>query len=336
MRYVIERIGQALFTVFAVISLSFGLVRLMPGGPMDYLKAQLAQDFSSGQDREQLQALAQTYLNINPDQPLWRQYVEYMISILQGDLGQSIWFEKPVVAILADSLPWTMFVMSLALLVTFGIGIVLGAIMAYNEGSYFDMGGSVLAVFLTSTPYYIFALILLFLFAYQNSFFPSGGRVAARIEPGLNPAFIKSVFMHAALPMLSIVLTEFGGWALGMRGNSIRVLGEDYLRVARLRGLPANRIATRYVGRNAILPMYTGLMISIGFVFGGSIILETIFAYPGVGYYLLRAVNARDYPLMMGGFIIITVAVVIGIFIADMTYGKIDPRAGAGENRESY
>jgi peptide/nickel transport system permease protein len=336
MRYVIERVGQAFFTVFAVISLSFGLVRLMPGGPMDYLKAQLSQDFSSGRDREQLQALAQTYLNINPDEPVWQQYIEYMTSILQGDLGQSIWFNKPVAAILADSLPWTMFVMSLALLITFGIGIVLGAIMAYNEGSYFDVGGSVLAVFLTSTPYYIFALILLFLFAYQNSIFPSGGRVAARVEPGFNPAFIESVFMHAALPMFSIVLTEFGGWALGMRGNSIRVLGEDYLRVARLRGLPANRIATRYVGRNAILPMYTGLMISIGFVFGGSIILETIFAYPGVGYYLLRAVNARDYPLMMGGFIIITVAVVIGIFVADMTYGKIDPRAGAGENRESY
>jgi peptide/nickel transport system permease protein len=121
-----------------------------------------------------------------------------------------------------------------------------------------------------------------------------------------------------------------------MRGNSISVLGNDYLRVARMRGLSERRIATNYVAKNAILPMYTGLMISIGFMFGGSIILEEIFRYRGMGYYVFTSIGSRDYPLMMGGFITITVAVVISIFIADLTYGKLDPRVRRGDEREAY
>jgi peptide/nickel transport system permease protein len=225
--------------------------------------------------------------------------------------------------------------MSTAILITFGIGVSFGAIMAYFEGGKFDTGTTVVSIILTSTPYYIFALLFLAFFAYQRQWFPTGGRLSAGVSPGFTLRFLFDVLHHAALPILSIVLTDFGGWALSMRGNSIRVLGEDFLRVARLRGLPARTIAMKYVGRNAILPMYTGLMISIGFAFGGAVILETIFAYPGVGYYILKAVNARDYPLMMGGFLIITIAVVVGILIADLTYGRIDPRAG-GEDRESY
>lgn len=120
-----------------------------------------------------------------------------------------------------------------------------------------------------------------------------------------------------------------------MRGNSVRVMGEDYVRVAELRGLKSRWIALSYVARNAILPMYTNFLISIGFMFGGAIILEEIFGYYGVGYYMIRSINARDYPLMMGCFLVITIAVVIAIYIGDLTYGKLDPRAG-GDTNESY
>lgn len=337
--YYVERLGQAVVTIFTVISLSFVLIRLMPGGPMDYLRAQLSQTTSSTStmSEEEAAALIETYLNVNPQQPLWEAYIDYMFSIFQGDFGQSIWYEEEVSSILSEAITWTVFVMSISTFLTFGFGVTLGAVLAYREGSWSDLTISTGSIILSSTPFYILALILLSIFTYRLGWFPTGGKFNPDTTAGLNLPFIIGILKHATLPIISLVLTEFGGWALTMRGNSISVLGEDYLRVAHLRGLSDWRITSRYVGRNAILPMYTGLMISIGFLFGGAIILEEIFKYQGVGYYMLRALNARDWPLLMGGFIIITVAVVIGIFIADLTYGKIDPRASSGGGeREAY
>ena len=178
--------------------------------------------------------------------------------------------------------------------------------------------------------------MFLFLVGYQWQVFPTGGRTSETVEAGLSLAFLFDALYHAALPVLSFVLTRFGFQALAMRGNSINVLGENYLRAAELRGLPSRHIAFQYVGRNAVLPLYTTLMISIGTMFGGTVILEQIFTYPGVGYYMFQAIDARDYPLMMGAFILITTAIVIAILFADLTYGLIDPRAGGGETRETY
>lgn len=334
LRYLAERIAQVIFTLFAVISLSFVLIRMMPGGPMTYLRQQFRErgDISEAE----LERMIEIYTNVNPEAPLWEAYVNYMLSVVQGDLGMSIWQNEPVADILAEALPWTIFLMSVSMFLSFGIGIVVGAVMAYFEGGKFDISMTTASVVLTSVPYYVFAIVLLAAIAYNTGWFPTGGRVGD-VEAGFTPQYIGSVFHHAALPILSMVLTGFGGTALSMRGNSIRVLGEDYLRVARLRGLETRTIALRYVGRNAVLPMYTGLMIGIGFMFGGSIILEEIFQYPGIGYYMYQSTISRDYTLMMGCFLVITTAVVIGVFIADLTYGKIDPRASSGgEGRESF
>lgn len=139
---------------------------------------------------------------------------------------------------------------------------------------------------------------------------------------------------HAVLPILSLVLTSFGGIALSMRANSIQTLGSDYIRGARLRGLSDFRISYRYVARNAILPLYTGLLIQIGFMFGGAVILEQIFSYRGVGYLMLDATLRQDYSVMMGAFMIITIAVVGGVFVADLTYGRLDPRIQTGGENE--
>jgi peptide/nickel transport system permease protein len=331
--YYIERTIQALLTVFAVITLSFGMIRFLPGGPMDYLRAQLI-DQSDGQvDMERINRRVERYTNVQPDEALLDQYVSYMTRILQGNLGHSIWYDMSVNEILIASLPWTIFVMSLSIFFTFGIGITLGAAMGYAEASQFDSISSVISILTNSIPYYILAVMALYLVGYRYPIFPTGGRVADGVS-GLD--FYVSALYHAVLPVTSFVVTAFGLQALAMRGNSIRVLGDDYLRVAKLRGLPSHIIALRYVGRNAILPMYTGLMISIGFLFGGAVILEEIFRYPGVGYYMFQAISARDYPLMMGAFIVITVAVVISVYIADLTYGKLDPRASGGDDREAY
>lgn len=332
---IIKRVGQALLTVFVVISFTFGMIRLMPGGPMDYLKAQLIQSSSGSVDMQRINALVQAYTNIHPNRPLPQQYIEYMSSVLTGDFGKSIVYNTSVSKIIVNALPWTLLIMVVSILLTFAIGIVLGAIMAYNEGDRLDLGSTVVGILLNSVPYYVAGILLVYVLGYQLKWFPTGGRMNTSTVVGFNYPFIAGVVQHATLPVLSLVITGFGGWALTMRGNSIRILGEDYLRVAQLRGLPSRRISLWYVGRNAILPMYTGLLISIGFVFGGSVILEQIFRYPGVGYYLYQSIGARDYPLMMGGFIVITITVVIGVFVADLTYGWIDPRAG-GDNNESF
>lgn len=336
MSYVLKRLGQAVFTVFVVVSASFGLIRLLPGGPLDYLRAQMIQQGGSDMSMAEINRRIAAQTNIAVNEPMYVQYIDYMGSILTGDFGRSIWYEAPVTSVIGPAIPWTVFLTASALFLAFTVGISLGAFMAYREGSQFDVGSTGVGLFLNSTPSYVIALLAVAFLGYRFGIFPTGGRYASELTPGFNVPFLTSVLYHGALPILSMALVGFGGWALNMRGNSIRVLGEDYLRVARLRGLPEGRIAIRYVARNAILPMYTGLMIAIGTVFGGAVIIENIFAYPGVGFYLIQAINARDYPLMMGGFILITTAMVIGITLADLTYGRLDPRAGGGDSRESY
>jgi peptide/nickel transport system permease protein len=333
MGYLAKRTAQALFTIWAVLTISFGLVRFMPGGPLDFVRARLMQGMSNPtkQQRERINTLVEVYTNVRPDAPLYVQYYEYMVKVLQGDLGQSMWYSEPVMVKLGPAIPWTIFLGTVSLIISFSTGIILGAAMAYFEGSNFDISMTTLVTWLHGIPYYVVAIALVYTLGYNMEWFPTSGRSDPNATPGFNWPFIAGVLYYAALPLFSTIVTGIGGGALGMRGNSIQVLGKDYIRVARLRGLPSHRIATRYVARNAILPLYTFMMISIGFMFGGSIILETVFGYPGVGYYMWRAINARDYPLMMGGFILITIAVVVSIFIADLTYGLLDPRVTKGD-----
>lgn len=339
--YIAKRTAQAAFTIYAVITITFVLIRMLPGGPVATLRAQLIQNQGSSLTQEQINQRIATQLNVDTRKPLWEQYVDYIWSVLQGDFGVSIWYDVPTFEILGPAIPWTVFLMASALFLTSAIGITLGAFMAYWEGTRFDNASTAVSLLCNSTPYYVIALLGITYLGYgmfgMPQLFPTTGRYASGIEPSLlNPRFIMSVLWHGALPILSLTVAGFGGWALTMRGNSIRILGENYLRVARLRGLSERRIALRYVGRNAVLPMYTGLLIAIGGTFGGAVILEQIFSYPGVGYYLINAIDNGDYPVMMGAFIIITIATTLGIFLADLTYGIIDPRAQGGGSRESY
>lgn len=346
--YYIKRVAQAVITLLTVITFGFVLFRLMPGGPMDYLRAQFAGsatdagDSGVGQEHggstdasaEEFASFAEAYTGINPDKPIYISYLEYIQGFLVGDFGQSIWYSRPVADIVANTLPWTLFILTGSSILMFLIGIMLGAVMAYYEGSKLDSGLTVFSLVQSSIPYYIAGVALLMLFAYNIDLFPRGGRFNPDTTPGLNYPFLASAVWHAVLPTLSLVVTGLGG-SLAMRGNSISVLGQDYMRVARLRGLPDHRIAFRYVMRNAVLPLYTGFMISLGTLVSGSVILERIFNYPGIGYYTVEAFVARDYPLLMGLFILSTVVVILGILIADLTYGLLDPRIDVSD-REAY
>lgn len=325
--WLVKRLGQAVLTVFVVFHLTFALIRFMPGNPFDAMMAQMLEQYPG--DPATARQIVELHMNMNPEQPLYVQYIEYMTALFQGNLGYSMSQSEPVAGILAQAVPWTLFYMSIAMVVTFVTSICLGAIMAYYEGSSFDTVMTGVAVIESSTPYYVAALLLSFVFAYQLGWFPTGARYPGGVDVGMNPEFILGALHHASLPIISLIVTGAAA-SLGMRGNSISVLGADHIRVARLRGLPPTRIALRYVMRNALLPLYTGLLLTIGFMIGGSIILEEIFVYRGMGWYMFEGVNNRDYPLMMGGFMVIVITVVIAMFIADLTYSRIDPRATGG------
>jgi peptide/nickel transport system permease protein len=336
MGYLRKRLIQSAFTVYAVVTLGFVLVRLMPGGPADYVRAQLRENpellgASSGAQPtpEEVAQYMEIYMNLQPDKPLHQQYIDYLLGVLNGNLGTSIFVESgaPVAQLIAERAPWTIFLASTGLFYGFGIGIILGSIMAYYEGSKFDVGMTVSMILDGAIPYYVVAIGLLYFLSYQAGFFPTGGRMPPTAEPGLNVPFVLGVFEHAALPVASFVLTGFGGSALAMRANSIRLIGSDYIQYAEQRGLSAYHISTRHLARNAVLPLYTSLMIGIGFILGGSVIVEEIFAYPGMGLLLYTATVSRDYPVIMGALTVSVLMFVIALLIADLTYSMIDPRA---------
>ncbi|GCF15959.1 ABC transporter permease [Haloarcula mannanilytica] len=329
--YFVKRTGRAILTIWLVMTLTFGMIRLIPGGPIEMLRARLIRQ---GVDPSRIDAIVQTYKQ-DPT-PVYVEYYEYVTSLLSGNMGQSFYYQEPVSALIVDALPWTVFVMVTATILLFVIAILLGALMAYHEGTAFDTAASSASILLSSIPFYVLAIGFVVVLSYQFGLFPARYRMSPGVEPGFTVQFLSNAIYHAALPIASVVLTQAGLQALAMRGNSIQVLGEDFVRVARLRGLSDRRIAVRYVGRNAILPMYTGFLTLIGFNIGGSVILEQVFTYPGIGYYMYQALINRDYALMMGVFLIITTTLVVSVYIADLTYGLIDPRVQSGGQSEAY
>lgn len=338
MNWYVKRIGQALFTLWAVTTLSFFLAWSVPGNIVDRMVDRIAQ--TSDVDPEIVRQSIESRLMYDPEGSMVEAYVTYMTELASGNMGYSFEAREEVTTVIAESLPWTLLVMSLATLGMFTIALSLGAIMAYREGSWFDVSNTLVGIVTTSVPYFVAGFLLVIFVGHNDApildLFPPGGKDPDDVEAGFTFAFITGVLRHATLPALSFILTGYGLMALSMRGNSIQTLGEDYVRVAELRGLPSHRIALRYVGRNAVLPLYTSLLLSIGFMLGSSVVLEQIFQYRGVGYWMFRAIDNNDVVLMMGTFIVITVSVVITMFIADLSYSMLDPRIKSGDKGEAY
>jgi peptide/nickel transport system permease protein len=338
MRFLAKRTARAIFTIWMGVTLTFVLVRLIPGGPVQQLYNNL-QRTHPGWNQDQLQQAVQdraTRMNLYLDKPLWEQYLLYMRDMLQGNMGLSFQYTEPVAKIIGESLPWTLFYVTAATTLVFIIGVGWGSIMAYKEGSILDKSSSSLGIILSAMPSYVLAFALILVFGYQLELLPKQGKTSALMTASLSVEFALDALAHAILPMAAIVLSQAGLNTINMRGNSIQVLGEDYVRVARLRGLADRRIATRYVARNAVLPMYTTFLTLIGFNLGASIVLEQVFSYRGLGWYMFVGLDNRDYALVMGTFLVYTVALVVAVYIADLTYSKIDPRVSQGESSESY
>ncbi len=328
MHWLIKRILLLILTMFTAITINFFLLRLMPGNPIDIL---ITEYMEMGMSYNEAAQYVATIIPLNLSKPLYEQYIDYIKGIFTGNLGRSIELAQPVTVILAYGIPWSVFVVSISLMISFSVGVVAGMYMAYRRGSILDKFLSIFASIITGFPAYAIGVIFAVVLGVQLKLFPPFGAYDWWVNPGFNLPFIASVFRHAALPILTYVVTSVGGWMLAMKSSTASVLGEYYVKTAEARGLPDRRIILTYVGRNAILPLFTRLAITLGFMFGGVVFVETIYAYPGIGRYLSRSLSTRDYPLMSGCFLVTTIAVIISNFVADLLYSKLDPRIKLGE-----
>lgn len=325
LRYTLKRLAMAAVTIYVVVTLSFFMVRLMPGNAAAALQAQLEQQ--GGLSQAMIQAKVAAILAVAPKGPLWKQYLQYVANIFQGNFGTSLLNPgEKVLDVIAGAIPWTLFSVGLALIISFLIGLVLGTVMAAFQASWFSKVATFVTSVLSAVPNYVVALVLLYFLAGLHPFFPDGGAYGINAHPGLNGQFIASALYHAVLPVASYVIVAFGGWSLTMKGSVATIMGADYLRAAYSWGLSKRRVTQSYVGRNSMLPMVTNLALALGYMFGGSVFIETYFNYPGVGYYLIQSVDSRDYSVMMGCFILITSAVVLANLAVDLLYPLIDPR----------
>lgn len=330
--YFFRVILQGILTIFAVITFTFVLIRQMPGNPVEIKIDQLMTQQAITYEEARNQAAG--LFDFDPDAPLLQQYFTYMGKLFRGDLGQSIRAGgTPVSDQILRFLPWTLFSVGSGLLVSFTFGILLGTAMAYWRGSFFDNAFTAFASITYGIPDFVIALLVILVFGVQLELFNVGsirGSYGNDVTPGFNLPFLMSVLWHGFFPILTYVLASIGGWILTMKSSTISTLGEDYITAAHARGLPQDRIVTTYVGRNAMLPLVTRLAISFGFIVGGSVIIETIFVYPGLGKLLFESIGGRDYTTMQGVFLVIAFAVVASNIVADLLYGLLDPRVRVG------
>jgi peptide/nickel transport system permease protein len=322
--YLVKRLLTAVFTIFIVISLSFFMVRVMPGNAMDVLRNQLMRQ--GGLTTQEVDQQVNALYGLQPTDPVWKQYLQFLSNAAHGNLGTSLTNREPVMHIIANALPWTVFSVGLSLIVSFVIGIAMGTAMAAFPAARITKFLTLAVSFISAVPNYLIALVLLYLLADTHRIFPQGGAYSVNVHPGWNFTFIGSAIEHAVLPVAAYAIVGFGGWALQMKGSAISVMGAEYVRAAEARGLRPRRIAQSYIGRNSMLPQVTLLALSLGFMFGGSVFIEQLFNYPGIGYYLVTAVGNRDYSLMMGCFVLITISVVIANLLVDLIYPLVDPR----------
>ncbi len=322
MRYLLRRIGFYLMALWAAVTLNFLIPRLMPGDPVLLLVAKL----QGRLDPQAINAL-RIQFGLNTHQTLFTQYLNYLGDLIHGNFGISInYYPTPVSEVIGAGLAWTLVLVGTASIISFILGTMLGAIAAWKRGSWFDTVFSPLLTFFQAIPYFWLALILLYLLAFTLRWFPLSYGYSIDLEPGFNLNFILDAAYHAVLPAFTIILSSMAGWMLGMRNAMLNTLAEDYVLMAQAKGLPERRVLITYAARNAILPNITGFAISLGFVIGGALLTEIIFSYPGIGFILLQAVQAEDYPLMQALFLMIALIVLIANFLADILYVVLDPR----------
>src|SRR5262250_152442 len=326
MRFALRRLGFFLLTLWAALTLNFVLPRLMPGNPALAILGKL----KAGASPQALHVVEQQF-GIGTHQNVVAQYFGYLGNVATFRFGSSLTTQPgaSVGRIVLDAIPWTLGLVGVTTIMAFILGTGIGIVSAWWRGGRLDSLMPPVFVIMTVIPYFWIGLVLILVFGVKLRLLPYFFSYNYSLTPGFNATFIGNVAEHAILPAFTLLITTIGVWILTMRNTMITTLAEDYVRMARAKGLPAHRIMFDYAARNAILPNLTGFAMSLGFVVGGAILIEEVFNYQGVGYLLLQAVNNEDYPLMQALFLLITVAVLVAILISDLATAILDPRTRA-------
>lgn len=323
MKYYLRKFGLYLLTLFAAIVLNFMIPRLQPGDPAEIMVRQLS---GRGQvDPAQVEAvrIMLGYGDDNVIVAFWK----YLVQLFHGDFGISFtYFPYQVTEVIGRALPWTLALIGLTQVLAFIIGTLLGALAAWRRNTKFDSIISVGSTFIGNLQSFWIGMIILFLFAYQLGWFPATGGYGFT-EPGWNWMFVADVISHAFLPALTLMVTAPIGFILGMRNTMVQELGGDYIRLGQAAGLPSRKIALGYAARNALLPTVTSFALSLGVLMGGSVLIESLFDYPGMGRLMGEATANRDFPLMQAILLSTIFIVLTASFLVDLLYGVIDPRA---------
>ena len=330
LRFLLSRVSLIIPTFLGMTLLAFFLIRIVPGDPIETMAGE------RGIDAARHAALLKEF---GLDRPVIVQYGIYIGRVLQGDLGKSMITQEPVVREFAALFPATIELAVCAILFALVIGIPAGMLAAVRRNSVFDHG--VMGASLTgySMPIFWWGLLLILLFSVQLGWTPVSGRIAVKyyFEPvtgfltidallsGEKGAF-QSAVSHLILPTIVLGTNPLAIIARMTRSAMLEVLGEDYIRTARAKGLSNVRVVALHAFRNALIPVITVIGLQVGVLFTGAILTETIFSWPGVGKWLIEAINRRDYPVLQGGLLLLGLVVMMVNLLVDVTYGIINPR----------
>jgi len=313
----VRKIIALLVTFIAAVTFVFIMVRLV-GDPFGTLVLE-----DPRITPEQVEMIKAVY---GLDKPLWEQYLDFIINAFRGELGYSLYYQKPVINVIMERLPWTLLLLLPAIIISTILSIYLGMKTAWRHRTRYDTAITSIALFVRSTPHFWLALMFLMFFGYYLGLFPLAGSVTPGKEFPTVFDYAVDVLWHALLPITVLIIREIGMYMLYMRNSMIEVMGQDFVWMARLKGLSEGRIMYRHAARVAILPMVTVTALRFGFMINGAILTETVFSYPGMGRLVFEAIMNDDYFLVQGTFLIMTLTVLLANLVADILYALLDPR----------
>jgi peptide/nickel transport system permease protein len=325
--YVLKRVAFFLLIVWLAATLNFFIPRLSGQNPIR--ERLLEQALVGGYVHAGMNEMVAEYeARFGLDQPLWVQYVRYLGDLLRGDFNYSIAnYPRSVREMMLEALPWTIGLLGVVTLLSFGLGTLLGAFMGWPRSPKFLKFVLPPLLALHAIPYYLLGLVLMYIFTFSFQLLPNiGGYTAGTFPDPYSPSFWADVLAHAVLPALSIILAAVGGWALTMRAMVVTVQGEDFITFADAKGLLARTIFLKYAIRNTMLPQTTALALSLGYIMSGAVLVEVVFAYPGIGTVLFAAIRQADWFLIQGMVFAVIVSIGLATLILDLTYPLLDPR----------
>lgn len=327
-----QRVAMLLAVILTAATLNFVLPKLAPTNPVE---AKLLSLTESGGSLNDISGLVASYnQKFGLDKPVVTQYLNYLAAMATFDLGYSIaFYPARVSALIAKALPWTLGLLITATVLAFALGTLLGALLAWRGSPRWLQAFAPCVMVLAALPYYLVGLVLVYLLAFTWTIFPLQGGASLMSTAGWSWSFALDVLGHSILPAASIVLASVGGWALAMRGMMVTVQGEDYMNYAEANGISARRRFLGYGMRNALLPQVTALALHLGQIAAGAVLVERIFAYPGLGMLLFQAIQQSDYFVIYGCVMIIVVMVACATLLVDLAYPLLDPRVRLSEAR---